>query len=148
MAPDQFTPSLVRTEIGERDRFVDELRECGSVTAAAARVGVARSTLYRLRRRIPAFATAWDHAAGRSADKLEAAMLDRAINGVERTKRFANGSVETWREYPEAMALAMLRARLPQVYGTAAPAAAEPPPVKVMTREDILSRIAAIRGDA
>lgn len=144
MVPYQFRPSPVG-EIAERDRFLDELRECGSVTEAAARTGVAKSTLYRARRRFRSFAAAWDQVAGRGTDKLEAAMLDRAMNGVPRTRKLANGTVETWHEFPEAMAMFLLKARLPHIYGANAKLVAEPVPARIMTRDELFARIAAVR---
>ncbi|MGI4881342.1 MAG: hypothetical protein ACRYG4_28100 [Janthinobacterium lividum] len=151
MAPDQFQPSALTTDGGARDRFLDELRATGNVAEAAARAGVPRSSLYRVRRRMPAFATAWDRVLGRGVDTLEKALFDRAINGVERTRTRPDGKVvERWREYSVQLAIFLLKARLPEIYGNnpRAAAAAADDDEEPMTREDFMARIAALRPAA
>ena len=51
--PRQWTPAL-------RTRFLDHLSASGDVRAAAAHCGLSRQSVYKLRRRDPAFARQWD----------------------------------------------------------------------------------------
>lgn len=82
-----------------------------------------------------------------AADRLEAAMLRRAINGVRTTRKLANGTIELRRDYNEAMAMFLLKGLRPHLYGSAAPTAVEPPTPKIISREEMLARLAVVRGD-
>lgn len=135
-----FEPSLVATDAAVRDRFVATLREVGTVVAACSATGVARSTLYRLRRRDRDFDAACAAAVGAATtDRLEDALLDRAINGVLRTKTYADGRVDVWRDYDNRLAFAMLKKRRPVPYGDGP--AAVPPLRPVMSRAEFIAAI-------
>ena len=54
-----FAPSPILENAALRERFLDELGTCGEVSAAAATVGVPRTSLYRARRMLPDFAHGW-----------------------------------------------------------------------------------------
>lgn len=82
-----------------------------------------------------------------AADRLEAAMLRRAINGVQSTRRLANGTIEKRRDYPDALAIFLLKALRPRLYGAGAPTDVEAAPTKIITRAEMLARLAAVRGD-
>lgn len=68
--------------------FLTALAECGSVTTAAAEVGVSARSAYRLRARADAaaFAEAWDDALRIAAGRLTAIAFERATTG--RVKQF------------------------------------------------------------
>jgi hypothetical protein len=55
-------PARLRTPGRKRASFRYHLSVCGSVTEAAARAQVSRSTLYRWRDDVPGFALLWDKA--------------------------------------------------------------------------------------
>jgi hypothetical protein len=138
----QFEPSLVATDTAVSDNFLATLREVGTLAAAYRATGVAKSTLHRLRRRDRAFDAACAAALGTATtDRLETALIDRAIDGVVRTRTYADGRVETWREYDNGLALEMLRKRMPAIYGDA-PASATPAR-PVMTRAEFIAAIEA-----
>lgn len=135
-----FEPSLLATDTAVRDSFLAALREAGTLAAAYRATGVAKGTLYRLRRRDRAFDLACAAALGRATtDRLEAALIERAIHGVERTRTYADGRVVVWREYNDRIALDLLRKLLPATYGDG-PAAA-PPPRPVMSRAAFIAAI-------
>lgn len=137
----QFEPSQIAADAAVRDRFIDALRTTRSVVAAAQATGTTRSTAYAMRRRDPAFAAAWTAALtvpaghGVALAALERALIRRATNGVRRTRKFADDSVETWVEYDTRLALALL-GRL----ATPGPVSAAPPP-RTMTREEFIAII-------
>ncbi|WP_454597087.1 hypothetical protein [Qipengyuania sp. SM2507] len=80
-------------------RFLDALATHGNVRAAAARVGVSRETIYRTRRREPAFANLWDAALVHARSACEAELATRALDGVA-TPVFVRGEhVATWRRH-------------------------------------------------
>ena len=60
--PGDPTPANAKFGSAQQVRFLDGLALHGNVRAAAARVGVSRDTVYRLRRREPAFANLWEAA--------------------------------------------------------------------------------------
>jgi hypothetical protein len=65
-----------------RTTFLNHLAETCNVTASLQVVGVAnRAGVYSLRRRDAQFRAAWDEALAQGYARLEAELLDRAING-------------------------------------------------------------------
>jgi hypothetical protein len=70
---------------GKMRRFLCALSETGSVSAAAAEVGMSRQSAYRLRARLSGepFDGAWKTALEFGLQQLAHAALDRALNGVE-----------------------------------------------------------------
>ncbi len=63
-----------RVAVDARSRFLKILRKTGSVRAAADAAGVPRSSLYKWRATLPAFAAAWRAVPGRRrAPKVAAA---------------------------------------------------------------------------
>ncbi|MBV8971973.1 MAG: helix-turn-helix domain-containing protein [Sphingomonadaceae bacterium] len=114
----QFEPSRLVSDPAERARFVDRLAASGSVREAARESGVSVSTVNRLRARDRAFGDACAKVVGAPvAHALEAALIDRAINGVERRKTFANGTVETWTDYDNDLGFRLLTKLMPDQYG-------------------------------
>jgi hypothetical protein len=149
MAPDQFSPSPVRADPQRRVAFLAALRESGIVRTAAARTGISPSSAYRMRRQLPEFAAAWDVALRRTVpvatnvDALEAVLLDRVINGVERRRLYAGTVVDTYREYPERLSIVMLQALFPDRYGKTNGGGEIFAPYPVVTREEFMARVAA-----
>jgi transposase-like protein len=66
-----------------RERFLAELEKTGNVSAAADVGGVHRSTFYDWRKADPDFAAAWGTAQEKVTDRLEAAAIQRAGEGIE-----------------------------------------------------------------
>jgi len=64
--------------------FLETLVETCNVTAAAKAAGISGTCCYDLRRRDPVFRAGWEEALVRGYDRLELALLDRAINGTGR----------------------------------------------------------------
>ena len=62
--------------------FVVLLAESGNVVRVCGQLQISRQAAYQLRRRMPAFAHAWDGAILRHRDNLVDACMDRALNGV------------------------------------------------------------------
>ena len=67
-----------------RAMFVATLAETCNVSAAARAAGVVASTCYRWRAQDAAFSAAWDDALAIGYDRLEAALLDYALEKIER----------------------------------------------------------------
>ena len=136
----QFEPSLVASDTAVRDSFLATLREVGTLAAAYRATGVAKSTLSRLRRRDRDFDAACKAAIGKATtDCLEAALLARAIDGVEWVKVYPNGTTERRRVFDNTLAWKLLAKRKPRLYGDSPAAADAPRPV--MSRAEFMAAI-------
>jgi hypothetical protein len=89
--------------------FLEHLSEHCNVTAALAYSGMASSSLYRRRRDCAAFRKAWDEALELGYARLEAILLDRAINGEEQEVLNKNGVKVTLRKISNALGLALIK---------------------------------------
>lgn len=109
-----------------RNRFLERLSETANVAMAARSVRKSVSGAYQLRRRDAEFAEAWEAALTTAMDELEALVLDRVVNGVEKPVFYAGKQCGSVRQYSDSLAMFMLRARRPDVYGRVAAVAEEP----------------------
>ncbi|MEE4450633.1 hypothetical protein V2S85_03195 [Novosphingobium resinovorum] len=95
-------------------RFLGALAETRSVEAAARRVGMARETAYRLRRRPGAggFAAAWDKVLGRIAMKRRKVTLEeraqRARHGLLKPRMYGGRHVATERKRDDRALVSLL----------------------------------------
>lgn len=133
-------PQLIKGRKGgwtaaKRKAFTAELAATCNVAASLRVVGMSTSSLYRLRQRSAEFRAQWAEALREGYAKLELTLLDRAMNGTVKTVIRADGSVDKTIEYPNAIALALLRMHKDSV----AEAAAEHDSVEI---EDVRKRIA------
>lgn len=127
-----FTPAqLHRQRSGgwtpDRQRkFIEALASSACVTEAAASVGLSATAAYNLRRRpdAQAFRLAWDAAIDFGMRRLVDAALARAVHGVAVPVFWKGEQVGERREYPEHLAMFLLRAHDPARFG--APPAAAP----------------------
>lgn len=98
----RFTPA-------RQEAFFVELEATCNVAAAARKVGIDRSTAYQHRRKCARFRARWALAVQEAYARLELAMLERAMNGTVKTVTRADGSIDRTHEYPNALALQLLR---------------------------------------
>lgn len=89
-------------------RFIDHLTATCNVTASLREVGMSDTTVYRHRRKSAPFRAAWDRALTEGYARLEAMLLDRAINGKRVTVEREGKTVEIV-EYSDSLALNLLR---------------------------------------
>lgn len=89
--------------------FLDHLAEYCNVRAALAHSGMASTSLYRKRRECARFRAEWDAALEQGYSRLEAELLDRALNGEKQEAVNPNGEVITLRKVSSALGLALLR---------------------------------------
>jgi len=107
-------PRLVKPRRGRfgevrQDRFFQALAETCNVTAACRIARVPSSTVYRHQRQSAAFRTRWADAIREAYGRLELAMLGRMMKGTVKTRRRDGKIVERMHEYPDAVALQLLR---------------------------------------
>ena len=89
--------------------FLSVLAETCNVTRAAAEAGVSVSAAYRRRKADAGFRSAWLEAIGSAYQRLELVLLERAFVGTEKIVRRKDGSEERMVEYPNQLALTLLK---------------------------------------
>ena len=89
--------------------FLTVLAETCNVTCAAAEAGVSVSAAYRRRKADAGFRAAWLEAIGSAYQRLELVLLERAFAGTEKIVRRKDGSEERKVEYPNQLALTLLK---------------------------------------
>lgn len=93
----------------KRAKFVEALAEVCNVTRAVKAAGMKSSThVYALRKSDPGFAEAWDEALLRGYDRLELALLDRAINGARKIELRGDREIAV-RQFNDGHALKLLQ---------------------------------------
>ena len=101
----------------KRQVFLASLAATANVTKAADAAGISRTAAYALRARDAVFAQAWADAMDQALDAIEAMILERAAQGVEKTVFYGGKACGTIREYSDALAKFVLRSRRPERYG-------------------------------
>jgi hypothetical protein len=129
-------------------QFCELLATTGTVSSAAAAVGVSRDTVYQHRRRNPLFAAAWAGALSHVRHRLADRLLERALDGsVDYIYR--DGQLVGERHHMDnRLAYAMLRRLDQQVEADPAPVAAElarQQAERVPTKADYRTALKALR---
>lgn len=88
---------------------MEVLTETCNVTQAAKVVGMSISGTYQRRKKHAAFRAGWGESLAIAYRRLELVLLDRSFNGSDKVVTRRNGSEERIREYPNNIALALLR---------------------------------------
>lgn len=91
------------------ENFLSALAETCNVTMAAAEAGVSVSAAYKRRKADAGFRGAWMEAIGAAYQRLEMVLLERAFVGTEKLVRRKDGSEERMLEYPNQLALTLLK---------------------------------------
>lgn len=142
-APVKKTPTIAV----RRNKFLKKLAQTANVSLSARHAGISKSALYVHRQKTPSFAAAWDDALGEALDALEQAVIERAVQGVEKPVFFGGEQIGAVRNYSDALAMFMLRAHRPEVY---ARLSAEPPrdgDDDAAARAEVLRRIERLGED-
>jgi hypothetical protein len=95
-------------------RFLEVLAQCGIVAVATRAAGMDRTTPYHRRDTDPAFAAAWEEALQTSYDLLEAALRERAVDGVEEPVFWQGQIVGHVRKYSDSNGQFLARAYRPE----------------------------------
>lgn len=122
--------------------FLSILADTCNVTLAASEAGVSVSGAYKRRKADAAFRGAWLEAIGTAYQRLELVLLERAFAGTEKIVRRKDGSEERMVEYPNQLALTLLKMHR----DTAVEAATEVPADDVEEiRERLLEKLERLR---
>ena len=89
--------------------FLGTLAETCNVRVAAEAAGMSVCGAYLRRKKVAAFRAGWAEAIATAYQRLELVMLDRALNGTEKIVVRKDGSEERMREYPNQIALHLLK---------------------------------------
>jgi len=89
--------------------FLSMLAQTCNVSLAAAEAGISQSHAYRRRKIDAAFRSAWLEAISTAYQRLEMVLLERAFAGTEKIVRRKDGSEERMVEYPNQLALTLLK---------------------------------------
>ena len=126
----------------KEEAYVNALAETCNYTAAAAAAGVSTSSAWKRRKTNAKFRASCREAVAAGYQRLELALLDRALNGSEKIVTRKDGSEERVREYPNAVALTLLRLHRE----TAAEVENEPEPVDIEeVRERLFNKLQRLR---
>ncbi len=151
-APAAAVPSLSYSQSWTRQQrgaFIAALAETANVKISAQAAGKAASAAYALRKRDPAFRQGWADALEQALDQLEAHIIERAGEGVEKSYFYQGESKGTVRDFSDALAMFVLRARRPEIYGKTTMQADQsvPTPSRAHAVRDILlARLKKIHG--
>ncbi len=91
------------------DRFIETLADTCNVTLAAASIERSIANVYKWRAKDAAFRASWDRALAVGYSRLELMLLERALHGVEKVVLARDGTSSVMREYPDRVALTLLR---------------------------------------
>ncbi len=93
----------------KEEAFLAALAETCNVTQSAKAAGVSLPGVYRRRRVNAAFRAGWAEAIANAYQRLELMMLERALNGTEKIIIRKDGSEERVRDYPNQVAMNLLK---------------------------------------
>lgn len=124
-----------------RERFLVELAASCNVSAAARAAEMHTTSAYNLRSRDPEFRAAWSEALAQGYERLELAMLERAIHGVEKDVWYRGEQVGKVNAHSDALGLGLLRIHRTGAKGIDAPPGRD----EAGARERVRARIDAMR---
>ena len=126
--------------------FADVLADTCNVTLAAQAIKRSSSTVYAHRARSASFRALWQAALATGYARLELMMLERALHGEEKVVTGKDGSTTVMREYPDRIALALLKMHRDSAAGDEGPGADQAECEEA--RERIMARLERIRERA
>lgn len=116
------------------ESFCLHLSRTGSVTYAAARAGLDRRSLYRLKAEDEDFAARWEEALQLGVERLQDDAMKRALDGTERPVWRGGRQVGAVRQYDNRLLQFLLKAHRPETYGDRARAGTSPLPFDLARR--------------
>lgn len=134
---------LVWTE-ARRELFLAELAASCNVTAACTAADVSSGSAYREREANGAFRAGWDRALTEGYERLELAMLRRAMDGTVKEVRRADGSIDRVVDYSDRVGLQLLKQHKDRV-AEAGAAAEESEEEAAASVERIMRRLDGVR---
>lgn len=109
----------------KQERFLAELAATCNVAASCRAVKMSDQSVYRLRQRSPEFRAGWEAALCEGYARLEMMMLERMLNGTVKPVFHGGKQVGEVTEYPNAVALQLMRQHAPAVRAASQPVSDE-----------------------
>lgn len=116
--PQQRTGRRSDWSQAKRDKFIEVLADSCNVSLAARAIKRSISNVYKQRTQNADFRAAWDQALAIGYARLEMMMLERALHGVKKIIVLKSGETKVMREYPDRIALSLLRLHRENVAAT------------------------------
>lgn len=107
----------------KRATFLEVLRTTGNISAAARAIGMARASLYDLRRQDDTFHREWDSALEESLDDLEGELRRRALQGTEKPVYYGGKQCGAIQSFNDNLGMFLLKGRRGNVYAKDKPGA-------------------------
>jgi hypothetical protein len=98
------------------DAWLAAFEREGTVSAACAATGIARSTVYDHRAADSEFAARWRELEDATTDRMEREAYRRAVEGTDRPIVYQGVVTDTVKEYSDTLLIFMLKARRPERY--------------------------------
>ncbi len=97
-------------------RFLEAFADVGTVTRAAKVAGIERRTHYWWLKDDPDYAAAYQETQEQAADMIEAELVRRAVEGVEKPVHYQGKRVDVVREYSDILLIFLLKGLRPAKY--------------------------------
>lgn len=114
--------------------FFHHLGRTGSVTVAANRAQLRRTTLYQMRQEDDAFAERWARALDLGVERLQDNAMNRAMNGTEKPVWRNGQKIGSVQQFDNRLLQFLLKAHRPDLYGDRGHAAAPGLPFDLVKR--------------
>ena len=142
--PESRGPGRAPMPAAKVNAFFHHLGRTGSVTVAANRAQLRRSTLYERRQDDEAFAERWAQALDLGVERLQDNAMNRALNGTPKPIWRNGQEVGSVRQFDNRLLQFLLKAHRPDLYGDRGKAAAPSLPFDLVKRmADAEARLAA-----
>ena len=145
--PESRGPGRTPVPKARVNAFLHHLGRTGSVTVAANRAQIRRSTLYQMRADDEEFAERWSTALDLGVDRLQDNAMNRAMQGTPRPIYRNGRQVGSVQQFDNRLLQFLLRAHRPDIYGDRGHAAAAPPPFDLVKRVKAAEARMAALGD-
>lgn len=114
-APDR-TPRHDGLTPARREEFLETLAATGSITDAAAAIGISRTALYRMRQHDAAFAERWTAALREATAVLADDAFERAVKGTSEPVWYKGEQIGARVRHNDRMVMFLLRSHDPETY--------------------------------
>jgi len=105
-----------KTTLEKRKRFLESYSKAGNITLACEYAGIERSTHYNIWMKDPKYVAKFEDAKQRAGDLIEAEILRRAVQGIDKPVHYKGDRVDTVREYSDLLLIFLAKAVRPEKF--------------------------------
>ena len=132
--PESRGPGRAPMPAAQVNAFFHHLGRTGSVTVAANRAQLRRTTLYQMRQEDDAFAERWARALDLGVERLQDNAMNRAMNGTPKPVWRNGQKIGSVQQFDNRLLQFLLKAHRPDLYGDRGHAAAPGLPFDLVKR--------------